>query len=640
VDGVEAKGNGWKVAQDVPQAAVFRCVPPLKMGRLRVWLSFYGAHGAAHFGEFSLAATTDPKPALAGRWESIFPVSFNINQGQITRAGEHLRIVGEAGKTYLSIDSVLPFDAVTGVRIEVWPSPGKSPATAVLTEFRADRAAILTTNVALGCPVTASHDLGPDENPRFLTDGLTGTFANPGAPDLGEKFFFEIDLRRVRTIDHIALRSRAESSGMGRFSRLHLQLFDEKPTADGVPVWSGRDRADGTYPEPGDVDVVRASAGQGEFHGRYLRISSSSPVAFSPQIAEVEVYESVVVPSVAVKANDRPIDGQGKIRIPSTTNWLTFTLVNPLLHDHLSLGRRWRIVGAGKEWLPGNATGVLESRGLPVGEYLFEVQLRHTDFQWNEASLRLPFVVLTPWWQKPVTQIAAVLLLVTVVALLAWPLARYRVARQIAELERGQELANERRRIARDMHDVVGARLTQLTVMHELFAAKHQLSDAAQSQVRDLMTTTRAAITAFDETVWAVNPRNDTLQNLADYLSYAASDYLRPLDIACRQEVQEALPEKSVGAQKRHALLLAFKEALQNIAKHAGATIVTLTLRFTEPTLVILLDDNGRGLPPDLAGPEKDGLENMRARLAEVGGACAIRPRAEGGTQVEMRLTL
>ena len=188
---------------------------------------------------------------------------------------------------------------------------------------------------------------------------------------------------------------------MERFSRLHLQLFDDKPTADSVPVWSAMDRADDTYPEPGTVDVIRASAGQGEFHGRYLRISSSSAVPFSPQLAEVEVYDSIVVPRITVKANDRPVVGHGNIRIPSTTNWLTFTLLNPQLHDGLSLGRRWRIVGFNKEWLPGNSTGVLESRGLPVGEYLLEVQLRHTDFEWNEAALRLPFVVLTPWWQKP-----------------------------------------------------------------------------------------------------------------------------------------------------------------------------------------------------------------------------------------------
>ena len=79
---------------------------------------------------------------------------------------------------------------------------------------------------------------------------------------------------------------------------------------------------------------------------------------------------------------------------------------------------------------------------------------------------------------------------------------------------------------------------------------------------------------------------------------------------------------------------------MQNVAKHAGATIVTLTLRFNEPALMIFLDDNGRGLPPNLTGSEKDGIENMSARLGEVGGQCAISARPEGGTRVEMRLTL
>ena len=640
VDGNEAAPNGWKVSQDKPQSAVFRCVTPMQMGRLRVRLTISVPQGEAHFGEFSISATADPNPSLGGRWEPLFPASFNSNQGQLVRVGDRVRFVGASAKTLVRCEGVLPFDAVTGLRIDVWPPQGEAPVVVLLTELRAERIPLLTTNVALGCPVTASHDLGPEQDPRFLTDGLVGTFAHPGAPNLGAQFFFEVDLRSVHRIDHISLRSRVEGSGTGRLSQVILQLFDVKPNADSIPVWSAMRRADSAEQEPVTVDNIRASAGQGEFHGRYLRIFSGSAVPQSPQLAEVEVYESVVVPSVVVKANDRVLTGDEITRIPSTTNWLTFTVVNPVLRDNMPLGRRWRIVGFNDKWLPGNATQILETRGLPVGEYLFELQLRHTDLVWNESVLRLPLVVLTPWWQKTTTQFGGVLLLVALAALIAWQLARYRVARQIAELERGRELSNERRRIARDMHDVVGARLTQLTVMHELFAARHQLPDEAQSQVRELMATTRAAITAFDETVWAVNPRNDTLQNLADYLSHAATDYLRPLEISCRQDVQEALPERPVGAQKRHALLLAFKEALQNIAKHAGATLVTLTLRFDEPCLVVFLDDNGRGIPAGLAGPGKDGLENMSARLAEVGGKCVICARPEGGTRVELRLIL
>jgi signal transduction histidine kinase len=99
-------------------------------------------------------------------------------------------------------------------------------------------------------------------------------------------------------------------------------------------------------------------------------------------------------------------------------------------------------------------------------------------------------------------------------------------------------------------------------------------------------------------------------------------------------------PVIAVGAQKRHQLLLAFKEALQNIAKHAAATQVTLTLRHEPPNFVVRMEDNGRGLPAEFAGAGKDGFCNMQERLASVGGTCAVRSGAGGGTLVEMQIPL
>ena len=140
--------------------------------------------------------------------------------------------------------------------------------------------------------------------------------------------------------------------------------------------------------------------------------------------------------------------------------------------------------------------------------------------------------------------------------------------------------------------------------------------------------------------VWAINPRNDTLANVADYLCHCATEYFRPLEIACRLDAPADWAPLQVRAQIRHQILLAFKEALQNVLKHAAATEVTLTLRFEAPEMVVFLEDNGRGIPKDPAGTEKDGLSNMRERLQSVGGICRVSPRTEGGTCVEMRVKI
>ena len=109
---------------------------------------------------------------------------------------------------------------------------------------------------------------------------------------------------------------------------------------------------------------------------------------------------------------------------------------------------------------------------------------------------------------------------------------------------------------------------------------------------------------------------------------------------ACRLDAPAEWAPLQVRAQIRHQILLAFKEALQNVLKHAAATEVALTLRFEAPEMVVFLEDNGRGIPRDPAGTEKDGLSNMRERLQSVGGICRVSPRTEGGTCVEMRVKI
>jgi signal transduction histidine kinase len=606
----------------------------MEAGRVRFWLIFNSGQKDSCFTEFSLSVTTDPHPSQASHWQPIFPISFNAEPGWLERAYPHLRFVKSLSEAKVLVSGVLPDDHVTGIRIESWPISAGPSGNAILTELRMERSPLDTTNVALGCPVTASQALPERQYAESLTDGLTGSYAHPAASHSGPDFYFEIDLRKIRDLDHITLRSLAQSGAMSRFTQSHLQLFNEEPASHTAPVWEGTMKENVPLTEPGAVGVVRSTDGQGIFRGRYLRIFTTSDVNYAPQIAEVEAYETIVPPGVQVWANDRPAASNKTIHIPANTNWLTFVVDQPFSQEGPTLGSRCRIVGAHDEWLSANSKRKIEFRGLPPGEYLFEAQLRHTDLEWNGATLRLPFVVLGPWWKEPWALAVAAVVLAGIAALLAWRIAR----RRVAELERRQELARERARIARDMHDVVGARLTQLTVMHELFVARNALPQDATNQLHELTTTARSAVSALDEAVWAVNPRNDTLQNVADYLCHTASDYLRPLEISLRQHVPETWPAREVGAQKRHELLLAFKEALQNLAKHSGARIATLTLQLAEPQLIIYLDDDGRGLGPEVSGEEKDGLQNMSIRLASVGGSCVVRTRLEGGTRVEIRL--
>jgi signal transduction histidine kinase len=160
--------------------------------------------------------------------------------------------------------------------------------------------------------------------------------------------------------------------------------------------------------------------------------------------------------------------------------------------------------------------------------------------------------------------------------------------------------------------------------------------------------TARELTRAMDEIVWAVNPKHDTLDSLVTYLGRYAQNYLSAATIRCRLDVPLHLPAWALTSEVRHNLFLAFKESLNNVVKHAGASEVRVSLELQPGGFVLLIVDNGRGFDwnrmkervnqsPDgvrLAGG--NGLLNMRRRMEEVGGHCEWVTAPSEGTRVRL----
>lgn len=631
----------WVVPGDGgPHAAVYRLDAPLSAKRVRVVLTF---DDGACFGEFALLATTDPQAALKSDWRPVFPVTLSSAHGKLERKGSRMRFTGEASPA-MTLDASLPFDDVTGLKLEVYTTsqPGRP---AMLGRLSLARVNMDTSNIALGCPVTTSHPMPEDMPGDFLTDGQRETVVQFQATDPGVDFHFVIDLKRHRALDHIRFRLPPGSVEGDHMNDIKLELFDQPPAPPTLPVWTALYRPDDSPEEPeGEfetaIGVLWASDGEGVFAGRYLRISGDSPAASLPPLAEVEVYETLLPAGVSMQAGDSALQNDESFVVPPNAPWLTFAIQRPVLPEPVQLPMHWRIGGFQEKWIAITQSREAECRAPPPGDYEFQARVRHTDDIWESAKLRVPLMVPVPFWERRGVLAGVVVLSAILAAGLAWYLNRRIMSRRVAELERHNELSNERTRIARDMHDAVGSQLTQLTVLHEIVAEELGLDEDARSRLRQLTDTARSSVAALDAVVWAVNPGNDNLAHMAGYLCQVASDYLVPLGIACRQHVPHEWPKRHVSSQTRHAFHLAFQEALQNVVKHAKATEVILTMSYDGGVFTTTIADNGVGLPDDLGGMEKDGLDNMQARLSTLGGSCRVQSRAEGGTLVELQIPI
>jgi signal transduction histidine kinase len=148
--------------------------------------------------------------------------------------------------------------------------------------------------------------------------------------------------------------------------------------------------------------------------------------------------------------------------------------------------------------------------------------------------------------------------------------------------------------------------------------------------------TARQSLRAMDAIVWALNPRNDSSENFANYVAHFANEFMLPTGIRCRLDIPPDLPVRPMSTEARHHLFLAIKEALHNVVQHSKATEVWLKLADTGTNLTISIVDNGCGLPPEMTRPGQDGLASIRQRLESLGGDLRLESQAGTGTSLHL----
>jgi signal transduction histidine kinase len=280
-------------------------------------------------------------------------------------------------------------------------------------------------------------------------------------------------------------------------------------------------------------------------------------------------------------------------------------------------------------------TGVVELQG-PM---MITGTVNLTDIRLTvRSSADIVILKVPPWWTTRrllalVSGLAAVLVLSG-----AWVFSlRRRVTAQtkiIGEKVGRETRWIERSRIARDIHDDVGSALTQITLLGDLGSRGGSAPQVMEGQFERISSQAREAVRALDAIVWTVNPKNDSLSVTVSYLCQTVHDITRDAGIRCRLEIPEDIPEVKLGATVRHNLLLAAKEAVHNVLKHAGATVLRLRLECGAENLRLEILDDGCGLDPAASKLTRTGLDSMRQRMTDVGGSLEISFLTEQGTTV------
>jgi signal transduction histidine kinase/ligand-binding sensor domain-containing protein len=289
----------------------------------------------------------------------------------------------------------------------------------------------------------------------------------------------------------------------------------------------------------------------------------------------------------------------------------------------------------------GNRRVALYSK-LPPGNYQFRVTAGNEDGVWNDTGATLTVIVLPPFWQKWWFRgVVSACLLGIIVAIVHY-ISTQKLHRQLAGLRQQQALEKERSRIARDIHDQLGASLTQVSLLGELVESDKDSPGEVEAHARQISQTARDTTRVLDEIVWTVNPSNDTLDGLVTYVCKYAQEYLAVAGLRYRLEAPNQLPDAVVSPEVRHNVFLAVKEAITNVVRHAHASAVWVRLRLAETSFTLEIQDDGRGIPniEEKKAGSRNGLRNMGKRMEDLGGKFDIVPATGGGTLVRLTVPI
>lgn len=355
---------------------------------------------------------------------------------------------------------------------------------------------------------------------------------------------------------------------------------------------------------------------------------NSGLVRYTPGASRPRAAHTMLITDVEVSGERRQVSALGQADLPPFDLAAGLTMrvefVVPGAAPAQQLRYQVKLEGGDNKWSPLSDQRDVTFANISPGSYRLAVRAMDVDGVFSpEAGFR--FTVLAPIWRRWWFLSLAVVALAAV----AHALYRRRVARLL-------EIAGMRARIATDLHDDIGANLTRIAVLSEV---ARQQPDAAvngrklDNQLASIADVARESMTAMSDIVWAISPERDSSDELVRKMREYAGEVCP--DIALTFTGPDGARASRLGPDGRREVYLIFKEAMNNIARHADATAVDVRLVIEARGLVLEVRDNGTGFEPG-APNDGNGLVSIRRRADRLGAQLTITSAPGSGTTVHL----
>lgn len=441
------------------------------------------------------------------------------------------------------------------------------------------------------------------------------------------------------------------SRGIFRVNKNQIESVAEGKAKKVISIGYGK--ADGILASGQFRDVTQPASCK-DSHGRLWFRTTQGVVTVDPDVIAVDHQpppveiqkiiangKSLAVGSLGAKIPDSVIvpPGRGELDI----QYVALSYTEPERNMY-----RYKLDGVNPGWVNIGNYRVAKYNNLRPGRYRFQVTACNNDGIWNPMGKSVEIVMEPHFWQTWWFYSLCGMVAIGIVGGLTRYVTHRRMQKKLFELEQQRAVEQERTRIARDVHDELGAKLTHISFQGGIATCSLDDPIEAKKLIDQMSISAREAVSSLREIIWSADPKNDSLEGLVGHISHYAEEFFNACLIRCEVVAPEHLPSRHISAAIRHNLFLAIKEAINNAAKHAGATRVLIEVSVRMNELEIMVSDNGCGLESEVLNDAmrgsaqfgQHGLINMYERLRSIQGRCDITSKKGHGTSVHFIIPL
>jgi ligand-binding sensor domain-containing protein/signal transduction histidine kinase len=349
------------------------------------------------------------------------------------------------------------------------------------------------------------------------------------------------------------------------------------------------------------------------------------------------VQPPVFITDVRIGGALYPVSQLGSVRLPAlelapSQNQLQVEFVGLYYQPGQSLRYRYKLEAADKDWSPPRDQHVVNYGALTGGTYRFLVKAVTSEEAESTAPAEIDFTVLPPVWKRWWFESLALALALALV----FAAHRYRLA-QMVSIER------MRTAIASDLHDDIGASLSQIAILSEVARAGGQGHVPSREPLERVAALARELVDSMSDIVWSIRYEPHGLDSLIRRMREFALDLLgsQGIEFELRTPLKRESTELSL--QARRQLFLIFKECIHNAARHSHGTAVSAELTLTDREVALTVEDNGAGLSTIERAPGVNGgngIPSMRRRAESLGGRLELNSKCGEGCVVSVHLPI